>query len=154
MKIQLQAIPEKGLVLRGEKEPSFINVEDAGFSFFHPVLYELEIRRADKLIIVRGKFSTRVEFICSRCLKKINSEIRISDFRTQIKVEDPAGVIDLTEEVREYIILAVPYKPLCCRKCLGICSTCGQNLNEGPCDCSVSEEESPWAKLSEIFSER
>jgi len=154
VKIELQKISAEGLSRRGEAAPDFIGLEEESVSFSHPVLYELELRRAGKLVVARGVLSTRVGLTCSRCLKKFDYEVQIPDFKTQVTVEDPAGLIDLTEAVREYIILALPYKPLCDGKCAGICPTCGKNLNEGPCDCPEIEKESSWDKLSEIFPEK
>ena len=43
--------------------------------------------------------------------------------------------IDLEPLVREQVILAVPYAPLCREDCLGLCPQCGADLNAGACGC-------------------
>lgn len=50
------------------------------------------------------------------------------------------GVVDLGEQVIESLALAAPRKPLCRADCRGICPRCGQNLNEGGCDCRPGED--------------
>ena len=39
--------------------------------------------------------------------------------------------------LREHVILSAPMQPLCSDDCLGLCTQCGKNLNEGPCQCAV-----------------
>jgi uncharacterized protein len=57
--------------------------------------------------------------------------------------------LDLTDEIRQCILLELPMKPLCRRDCAGLCPQCGKNLNEGPCTCLPDEDqaEDPFAKL-------
>ena len=42
---------------------------------------------------------------------------------------------DLTEILRDTLLIAVPVKVLCQEDCRGICSGCGALLNEEPCRC-------------------
>lgn len=57
--------------------------------------------------------------------------------------------IDTRELALEQMQLAVPMKPLCREDCKGLCGTCGQNLNEGDCDCEP-EVDPRWAALREL----
>jgi uncharacterized protein len=43
--------------------------------------------------------------------------------------------IDLLPALREHLILATPLQPLCHESCSGLCQVCGNNLNEGVCEC-------------------
>jgi uncharacterized protein len=43
--------------------------------------------------------------------------------------------MDLDELVSDDIFLSLPTKFLCRDDCQGVCPTCGQNLNDGPCSC-------------------
>ena len=51
--------------------------------------------------------------------------------------------IDLLPVIREQVILATPFQPICQDACLGLCQRCGANLNEGTCGCPVPQSESP-----------
>lgn len=59
--------------------------------------------------------------------------------------------IDTRELALEQMQLAVPMKPLCREDCKGLCGTCGQNLNEGSCDCEPATDPR-WAALKELKS--
>ena len=47
--------------------------------------------------------------------------------------------LEIDELARENLIASLPYRPLCCEDCRGICPVCGQNLNEKVCKCETSE---------------
>lgn len=65
---------------------------------------------------------------------------------------DEYHLLDLTEALRQYTIVAVPMKPLCKADCAGICPTCGTNLNESTCDCDKSLKDGRWGPLLERLS--
>ena len=66
--------------------------------------------------------------------------------------------LDLTDDVREDILLSLPLKFLCQEDCRGLCPHCGQNLNEGTCSCqeldqeisAEEQEENPWSQLDKL----
>jgi uncharacterized protein len=82
---------------------------------------------------------------CDRCLEDINEKkvskyihlLLLSDEETQddtyirVKTEQ----INIEELLREDIILDLPIVFLCKPDCLGLCPSCGKNLNLGPCEC-------------------
>lgn len=43
--------------------------------------------------------------------------------------------LDLEPLLREQLLLAVPFAPLCSETCKGLCSQCGADLNREPCSC-------------------
>lgn len=43
--------------------------------------------------------------------------------------------LDLSDLLETCFILAMDQKSLCSESCAGLCSRCGKNLNDGPCDC-------------------
>ncbi|MBA7688765.1 hypothetical protein ES703_97254 [subsurface metagenome] len=63
---------------------------------------------------------------------------------------DEHHILDLTEAIRQYALLAIPMKPLCRGDCAGLCPNCGHNINQGPCDCSPQETEPRWSELSKL----
>ncbi len=94
-----------------------------------------------------------VESSCSRCLKdfeetlqlKLNYEIVSSEIAEEMDQEEDIlvvdhDVIDLEEIIIEELIMKAPMKPLCKEDCKGICNSCGQNLEEGSCNCAPNEE--------------
>jgi uncharacterized protein len=59
--------------------------------------------------------------------------------------------LDLTEAVRQYVIINLPMKPLCRRDCAGLCASCGVNLNDHQCGCSAGVD-SRWGPLQELLA--
>jgi uncharacterized protein len=57
--------------------------------------------------------------------------------------------VDLAPMLREQIILAAPIQPLCSEDCAGLCSRCGQNLNEERCACAPEPVNNPFRVLRE-----
>jgi uncharacterized protein len=55
--------------------------------------------------------------------------------------------------VREEIILSIPMKAVCSETCKGLCPECGQNLNEGQCDCVVERIDPRLAPLLDLLKE-
>ena len=66
-----------------------------------------------------------------------------------VQVLDDDSELDTRELALEQMQLAVPMKPLCREDCKGLCGTCGQNLNEGTCDCEPASDPR-WAALKEF----
>jgi uncharacterized protein len=62
--------------------------------------------------------------------------------------------IDLSEVIRQDLLLAIPPSPICRSKCAGLCATCGKNLNEGPCNCQRAEIDPRMEKLQELLNEK
>jgi uncharacterized protein len=106
-------------------------------------------------VLIDGRAKTTATQGCSRCLKNFSSPVDITFNTEYITCREAVGEgekeltmeeldvstyvndqIDITEVVREHILLSLPMKPLCNTKCKGICPHCGKNLNEGICKCS------------------
>jgi uncharacterized protein len=58
--------------------------------------------------------------------------------------------LDLTDVVREVVLLDVPSTPLCRPDCAGLCLTCGANLNDGSCGCVAAPADPRWAALEQL----
>ncbi len=58
--------------------------------------------------------------------------------------------IDLDPIVREQLMLALPVAVVCREDCRGLCTNCGQNLNEKVCGCDTRAPDPRWEKLKEI----
>lgn len=60
--------------------------------------------------------------------------------------------IDLGAVIREQIYLNLPQYPHCRENCLGLCPTCGADLNTGGCECSRADgrESSPFSVLKKL----
>jgi len=150
---------------------------DATLSFEELAEYhvqgEVELIRTEEGILVRGVFSGKSSLMCGRCLTlfdyaltfKIGEEflpsidvisgipLPLADDSTAFTV-DEHHVLDLSEAIRQYGLLAVPMKPLCRPDCAGLCPQCGANLNQGACHCVPGSQKSAWSELEKLNSIR
>lgn len=130
---------------------------------------QVRLMRTDRSILVKGTLNTGVELTCSRCLGQFKCPLVMNleeeyypttDVVTGAPVSvpdepvsftiDEHHVLDLTEAVRQYALLAIPMKPLCKEDCAGLCPFCGHNLNRGPCGCPSRGTDPRWAELSKL----
>ncbi|HYU17055.1 MAG TPA: DUF177 domain-containing protein [Candidatus Acidoferrum sp.] len=58
--------------------------------------------------------------------------------------------VDLEPLLREQIILAVPYAPLCSESCRGLCPVCGIDRNTGSCTCDAAPADPRWSGLRNL----
>lgn len=86
-------------------------------------------------VLIRGKIKCCKEFFCDRCLTQ-SKENQVHEFEEEIDSADIADdSIDITELIRDILIASQPMKNLCKVDCKGLCPVCGQNLNDGECNC-------------------
>ncbi len=120
-------------------------------------------------ILVKGVLNTGVELNCSRCLSLYHYPVSLNVEEEYIPVVDVESgsplsppensasftidehhILDLSEAIRQYTLLAIPIKPLCSNDCAGLCPICGHNLNQGRCDCPLPEPDRRWSKLTKL----
>lgn len=74
--------------------------------------YELDIELFEDLLTLKGKISADFSMLCSRCLERFDGTISLDDYLYAEELEGRA-MIDLTNQVREDIVLALPAHPTC-----------------------------------------
>jgi uncharacterized protein len=137
----------------------------------YPISGTARLMKTDNGILVKGSFKTGSEMTCSRCLNTFECPLSLNieeeyfptiDLATGTPLpppDDPGSftidennILDLTEAVRQYVLLAIPMKPLCKPNCAGLCPSCGANLNQGQCTCPPETPDSRWDALRELVS--
>lgn len=113
-----------------------------------------------------GEFDGKVETRCARCLDpvsttvhedfdllyrplkpgKLGEEISINEAETEIGFYQGNG-LELADVIKEQVLLALPVKTVCREDCKGLCAQCGQNLNQGSCDCTQERSDPRWSAL-------
>lgn len=58
--------------------------------------------------------------------------------------------VDLEPLLREQIVLAVPFAPLCSESCRGLCPVCGIDRNSGTCTCEAAPPDPRWSMLKNL----
>jgi uncharacterized protein len=122
-----------------------------------PVRIEVLMESVVEGIVVSGPLSGRIAFRCARCLKDFSRQFRYEVqelFASGAAAGDDEypiaeGHIDLEPMVRDAVVLAMPFSPLCREDCLGLCERCGGDRNLGECQCGP-EVDPRWAALGEL----
>ncbi len=141
-------IPEDGKDIEGEELPELLALEkDAGAKAVGPIRYNLHAQCLQHELIVTGMVEAEVQFTCSRCAEPFQKDVRDHSFFCEKEVPNLHETLDLTNEVRETIILGFSNYPLCQESCRGLCPRCGVNLNREQCGCKPLETER-WSALS------
>ncbi len=139
---------------------------------------ELDLYMEDRNVFVRGQLDGWVEVACSRCVGPVklvvaepiavtympHAEVVAEDEELAGDEVEPASFdeedmdvysyegeeVDLEPLLREQIILAVPFAPLCSEDCKGLCPVCGIDLNTGSCTCDRTPIDPRWAALRNL----
>lgn len=115
--------------------------------------------------LVDLKVKSEGVFLCDRCGEEfrriITGEMQTLFTFDRVKAQEEGGgevrllppsakEIDITQDVLDGLLLAIPVKFLCREECLGLCPRCGAKLNEEKCSCPRSEVDSRWEALKNI----
>ncbi len=130
---------------------------------------EFRLMRTDRGILVKGTLHTETELTCSRCLSLFSCPLTLNieeEYFPTIDVVtgaslplpdepdsftiDEHNILDFTEAIHQYALLAIPMKPLCHQDCAGLCPTCGCNLNLVTCNCPSNPADSRWSELIKL----
>lgn len=112
MKIHLLQVPPEGLHVEGEESNEFLDLHEEGVKPVGPVSYSLEVGTNAHGLWATGELGVDFEFECVCCLRKFRHRIEVPNFVTQVEL-DGRELVDLTEVVREDILLALPPYPRC-----------------------------------------
>jgi uncharacterized protein len=134
---------------------------------------KVELQKSGEEVLARGAVDGSVTMVCSRCVGPAEVSLSapfevlflprdadvaapgddegedVGDQPDIIPYED--GQLDLEETLREELLLALPYAPLCKESCKGLCPTCGKDLNDGPCKCpDAPDDDERFAALKHL----
>ena len=153
IQFDLVDLPSRGETLSGSVPPGELGLEDeARLRYLSPVDYRLHLEAVNggRDLLVRGSLSLQVEAVCDRCEGAF--PLALSTEEVCHEVKNAFGTtVDLSDELREDILMSLPHRFLCREDCAGLCPRCGANLNKGACGCPEEEGgedgEDPWASL-------
>src|SRR6266545_6814921 len=117
-----------------------------------PLTGQVRLMRTQQSVFARGRLATRLSVECSRCLDTAEVPVRFdleAEFFPEVDVVTGRGLpkpdddlaftinqnheLNLSEAVRQHLILELPMHVVCRDTCAGLCPRCGANLNRGPC---------------------
>lgn len=111
--IDLGNLPGDGKELSGSLPASFFEMPETDSARAEsPLDYDLLVVRDGKDLVVTGRLEARFSLECGRCVERFAYEVALDDYRAEIPIEKEL-TMDLTDTVREDILLALPNFPRC-----------------------------------------
>ena len=135
---------------------------NGGFPFREPVRVSGQVKNSTGIVTLKAKAEFTLSLTCDRCAQALTRSFCVPvdhTLVTEVNDETNDELIvtdtfryDVEPLITEDIILYLPTKIICRDDCAGICSRCGKNLNEGPCNCE-KETDPRWDALSLFVDE-
>ena len=120
-------------------------------------------------IRARGRLAVTMRCDCNRCLEPAvfpidspfdlfyrpagaaedDSEVEIDEGEAEIGFYEGDG-IELTDVLREHVLLSMPMQRVCRGDCQGMCPICGQNRNLINCGCEAKLVDDRWSALKKV----
>ena len=119
----------------------------------------------NKTLEISGKGEVTAVIPCDRCLSEVHVEIPLS-FRRKVSVDPEVAAMtedldesnyidgynfDVEQLIYNELLVGWPTKILCSEDCKGICNVCGQNLNEGSCNCEDTGLDPRMSVIRDVF---
>jgi uncharacterized protein len=123
----------------------------------HDVVGSLRLESLIEGLFASGTLEGSMQLVCARCLTTMTNPLTVEVhelFAPGATAEDDAypvcdGAVDLEPLVRDLVLLAMPFAPLCRPGCLGLCERCGGDRNLNECMCTP-EPDPRWAALVDV----
>jgi len=150
--------------------PADLGIEVLSVVEGSPVDIDLRLEAVMEGVLVTGTARAVVEGECARCLEPIREDIEVTfqelfvyddtrqgerddseeDDETS-KLED--DLLDLEVLLRDAVVLALPFQPLCQPDCPGLCPECGVRLIDEPDHAHEAAIDPRWAALGELTND-
>lgn len=171
MIIDVDKLPKEGLKLSENFDFASLDLVEENTVFLQPVHAEISIKKIGEEIWIKGRITTRLSFICSRCLAPFEFPVdskfdlvylpeELDVLKEELDEEDINRLfyygrqVNIREVILEQLNLAFPSKPLCSEKCEGMCAVCGQVRRNGNCGCQVKESDPRMEKLKIFMKDK
>lgn len=153
---------------------------DTGFRAMDGGRLKVFLQKVGGGVLLQGDLDARLMGPCKRCLADVSLALPVAFTLNLVPRLDAPGVeeegedspnrkstgsfdladadeelfdgktIDLDPILREQVLLALPMYVVCDEGCKGLCSRCGQNLNERECGCEKGRVDPRLAALKDI----
>jgi DUF177 domain-containing protein len=150
-------------VSRTVPAPADLGIEVLGVAEGSQVELDLRLEAVMEGVLVTGTARAALEGECARCLEPISDEIEVRfqelfvyddrdvDPDEELEVSTlQDDLVDLEPLLRDAVVLALPFQPLCQDDCPGLCPECGARLADDP-DHGHDEPVDPrWSALAAL----
>lgn len=163
MKVDISSIREArggSVSFQGEHVIDLSSVE-LDVELNQPVSVSGSITNTGDGFLVQGEVFYTYRTNCNRCLESISGSGNV-EITEQFASYTPTGadefyhfqgdLIDLSDCLREQVLLSLPMKYTCKEDCRGLCPRCGVNLNFQHCNCHTDNFNPQFNKLESLLN--
>jgi DUF177 domain-containing protein len=146
--------------------PAELGIEILGVPEGSAVDIDLRLEAVMEGVLVSGTADADLEGECARCLEPIVDSVHV-DLQELFVYDDPHhhhrgddqdddvsrledDLIDLEPLLRDAVVLALPFQPLCREDCPGLCTECGARLADDPDHRHEEPIDPRWAALGDV----
>ena len=144
--------------------PDGLSLDIIGVPEGAPLELALRLESVTEGVLVTGTVAATLVGQCGRCLDPVSEHVvvdvcelfaypaSVTDETTeQDEVHRLVGdLLDVEPVVRDAVVLALPWTPLCRPDCAGLCATCGQRLDDLPPGHAHESIDPRWAALARL----
>ena len=147
--------------------PADLGIEVLGVAEGAPVDLDLRLEAVMEGVLVTGTARTTLTGECARCLEPLTEEIEVGLQELYVyedhAITDPDqgdeddevsmlqdDLVDLEPLLRDAVVLALPFQPLCRDDCPGLCTECGARLADDPDHTHEAAIDPRWAALAQL----
>jgi uncharacterized protein len=153
--------------------PAELGIEVLSVPEGSPVELDLRLEAVMEGVLVTGTATAGLEGECARCLEPIDDEIdvRFQELYVYADQHDKAvehddhdlddetsrledDMLDLEPLLRDAVVLALPFTPLCEDDCPGLCAECGARLADDPEHSHDAPIDPRWAGLTALTQDQ
>jgi uncharacterized protein len=143
--------------------PPDLGIDVLRVSEGEPVDIDLRLEAVLEGVLVTGSAQADLSGECARCLEPISEAIEVQ-FQELFLYDDGQGsseeddevsmlegdLVDLEPLLRDAVVLALPFRPLCREDCPGLCVECGARLADDPDHTHEAAIDPRWASLTKL----
>jgi uncharacterized protein len=140
--------------------PTDLRIELIGVPEGSPVDVELRLEAVMEGVLASGRAWATLAGECARCLEPLEDSLEVTLQELYVypesdATEDEASrlegeLLDLEPALRDAVVLALPFRPVCDPDCQGLCLECGARLSDDPGHAHEESIDPRWAALSAL----
>lgn len=165
MKVDISSIREArggSVAFQGDHQIDLTGV-NLDVELVQPVSVRGSVSNTGDGFLVQGEVSYTYRTNCNRCLESVSGSGKVEiteQFASYTPTEADESsyyfqgdLIDLSDCLREQVLLSLPMKFTCKEDCRGLCPQCGQNLNHQNCNCHSDNFNPQFNKLKSLLNQ-
>jgi uncharacterized metal-binding protein YceD (DUF177 family) len=149
MKVHLNQIPVEGLHIEGTEGNQILDLHDESIHPVGDVRYAIDVGVSDGGLFATGTVGVDLEMECVACLERFLYPLEIPDFACQVELTGREAV-DLTDMVREDILLALPPHPRCDWNGRRVCQGASLRAKTETATEPLSDPRQAWGALDQL----